>query len=115
MDDTRALAASDVANTNDVLRVLDLSRYPEEAAATLKSETETARLQEEETKKKAEEAEQRRVSATAATARAFRRRCFQAASVACMFVLLLLLRRAGRLPLRLRRLLASLLLWLRGR
>jgi hypothetical protein len=115
MDDTRALAASDVSNADDLLSVLDLTRYPEEAAATLKSETETARLQEEETQKMAEEAEQRRVSATAASARAFRRRCFQVASVACMFVLLLLLQRAGRLPLRLQRLLASLLLWLRGR
>jgi hypothetical protein len=32
-----------------------------------------------------------------------------------MFVLLLLLHRAGRLPLRLQRLLAALLLWLRRR
>jgi hypothetical protein len=126
MDDTRALSASDVTNADDVLSVLDLTRYPEQAAATLKSETEKARLLEEEAKKKAEEeklkaqadakkaedAEQRRVAATAVATRAFRRRCFKAASIACMFVLLLLLR-AGRLPLWLQRPLASLLLWLR--
>jgi hypothetical protein len=61
------------------------------------------------------EAEQGRVAAAAAAVRAFRRRCLQTASAACMFVLLLLLHRAGRLPLRMQRLLAALLLWLRRR
>jgi hypothetical protein len=40
MDDTRALTASDVTKADDVVKVLDLARYPEEAAATLKSEKE---------------------------------------------------------------------------
>ena len=62
-----------------------------------------------------EEAEQRRVAAAAASARAFRRRCVQALSAVGMCVLLLLLHRAGRLPLRLQRLLAALLPWLRRR
>jgi hypothetical protein len=148
MDDTDVLLATNVTDDDDVCSVLDLTRYPEEAAAALKSDTETARQQKEEAKKKAEEerlkaeaeakkkaeeerlkaeaeakkkeeeeeeAEQRRVAAAAAAVRAFRRRCLQAASAVCMFVLLLLLHRAGRLPLRLQRLLAALLLWLRRR
>jgi hypothetical protein len=191
MDDTDVLLATDVTDDDDVCSVLDVTRYPEEAAATLKRETETARQQKEEAKKKAEEerlkaeaeakkkaeeerlkaeaeakkkaeeerlkaeaegkkkaeeerlkaeaeakkkaeeerlkaeaeakkkaeeeAEQRRVAAAAASARAFRRRCVQALSAVGMCVLLLLLHRAGRLPLRLQRLLAALLPWLRRR
>ena len=131
MDDTDVLLATDATDDDDVCSVLDVTRYPEEAAATLKGETETARQQKEEAKKKAEEerlkaeaeakkkaeeeAEQRRVAAAAAAARAFRRRCVQALSAVGMCVLLLLLHRAGRLPLRLQRLLAALLLWLRRR
>ena len=129
MDDTDVLLATNVTDDDDVCSVLDVTRYPEEAAAALKSDTETARQQKEEAKKKAEEerlkaeaeakkeeeAEQRRVAAAAATARAFRRRCVQALSAVGMCVLLLLLHRAGRLPLRLQRLLAALLPWLRRR
>jgi hypothetical protein len=146
MDDTDVLLATDVTDDDDVCSVLDLTRYPEEAAAMLKSDTETARQQKEEAMKKTEEerlkaeaeakkkteeerlkaeaeakkkmedeAQQCRVAAAAAAVRAFRRRCLQAASAACIFVLLLLLHRAGRLPLRLQRLLAALLLWLRRR
>ena len=107
MDDTDALLATDVTDEDAVCSVLDLARYPEEAAATLKSETETAMQQKEEAKKKAEEerlkaeaeakkkaeeeADQRRVAAAAASARAFRRRWVQAASAVGMVVLLLLL------------------------
>jgi hypothetical protein len=110
MDDTRALTASDVANVGDVRSVLDLKRYPERAAVTLKSETVTARQQEKEANNKAgeerlkaevREIEQCRVAAVAAASRALRRRCFEAAATTCMLMLLLLLRRAGRLPLRL--------------
>ena len=131
MDDTDALSSADVTSADDVCSVLDLTRYPEAAAATLKSETEAVRLQEEEAKRKAEEerlkaeaeakrkveeeAEQRRVAAVAAAATAFRRRCLQAAAAACAVVLLLVLHRTGRLPLRLRRLLTVLLHWLRRR
>ena len=117
-----------------------LTRYPEAAAAALKSETEAVRLREEDAKRKAEEerlkaeaeakrneeeerlkaeaeakrkveqeAEQRRVAAVAAAATAFRRRCLQAAAAACTLVLLLVLHRSGRLPLRLRRLITVLL------
>jgi chemotaxis protein histidine kinase CheA len=159
MDDTDVLLATDVTDDDDVCSVLHVTRYPEEAAATLKRETETARQQKEEAKKKAqeerlkaeaeakkkaeeerlkaeaeakkaeeerlkaeaeakkkaeEEAKQRRVAAAAASARAFRRRCVQALSAVGMCVLLLL-HRAGRLPLRLQRLLAALLPWLRRR
>ena len=130
MDDTDVLLATDVTDDDDVCSVLDLTRYPEDAAATLKRETETARQQKEEAKKKAEEerlkaeaeatkkaeeeAEQRRVAAAVVSARAFRRRWVQAASAVGM-VVLLLLHRAGRLPLRLQRLLAALLPWLRRR
>jgi hypothetical protein len=39
----------------------------------------------------------------------------QAAAAACVVLLFLLLRRAGRLPLRLRRLLAALLFWIMRR
>ena len=144
MDDTDALSSADVTSADDVCSVLDLTRYPEAAAAALKSETEAARLQEEEAKRKAEEerlkaeaeakrkaeeerlkaeaeakrkaeeeAEQRRVAAVAAAATVFRRRCLQAAAAACALVLLLVLHRTGRLPLRLRRLLTVLLFWLR--
>jgi hypothetical protein len=210
MDETDVLLATDVTDDDDVCSVLDLTRYPEEAAATLKSDKAMARQQREEAKKKAEEerlkaeaeakkkaeeerlkaeaeakkkadeerlkaeaeakkadeerlkaeaeakkkaeeerlkaeaeakkaeeerlkaeaearmkafcfkkaedeAHQRRVAAAAAAVRVFRRRCLHAASAACMFVLLLLLHRAGRLPLRLQRLLAALLFWLRRR
>jgi len=118
MDDTRELTAADVTCADDVCRVLDLTRYPEEAAATMKAEVEAARLQEEKAEaeaKKAEEDEQRRVAAVASAARAFRRRCFQAVATACMFVLVFTMYRAGRLPLRLRRMLAALLFWLRRR
>jgi hypothetical protein len=94
MEDTRALTASDVTNFDDVCSVLDKMRYPEEAAASLKIETEKLRV---------------------AAVRAFRRRCIQAASASCILLLFLLLYRAGRLPLRLRRLIASLLLRLRRR
>jgi hypothetical protein len=52
-----------------VCGVLDLTRYPEAAAAALKSETEAARLQ------------------------PFRRRCLQASAAACALVLLFWLRR----------------------
>jgi hypothetical protein len=83
MDDTRALTASDVVNAQDVCSVLDSTRYPEESARILKSETEFR-------------------------ARVFRRRCFQAATAACLVIMLMLLHRKGRLPLRLRRLLAAL-------
>ena len=55
MDDTDALLATDVTDEDTVCSVLDLARYPEEAAATLKSETETMKQQKEEAKKKAEE------------------------------------------------------------
>jgi hypothetical protein len=175
MDDTDVLLATDVMDDDDVCSVLDVTRYPEEAAATLKRETETAMQQKTEVKKKAEEerrkaeaeakmkaeeerqaeaeakmkaeeerlkaeaeakkkakeerlkaeaeakkkaeqeAEQRRVAAAAVSARAFRRRCVQALSAVGMCVLLLLLHRAGRLPLRLQRLLAALLPWFRRR
>ena len=130
MDDTDVLLATDVTDDDEVCSVLDVTRYPEEAAATLKGETEAAMQQKEEAEKKAEEerlkaeaeakkaeeeAEQRRVAAAAASARAFRRRCVQALSAVGMCVLLLLLHRAGRLPLRLQRLLAALLPWLRRR
>jgi hypothetical protein len=54
MDAARALTAADVTSADDVCSVLDLTRYPEAAAATLKSEIEAARLQEEEAEKKAE-------------------------------------------------------------
>ena len=86
--------ASDVTNFDDVCSVLDKMRYPEEAAASLKIETEKLRV---------------------AAVRAFRRRCIQAASASCILLLFLLLYRAGRFPLRLRRLIASLLLRLRRR
>ncbi len=131
MDDTDALSSADVTSADDVCSVLDLTRYPEAAAAALKSETEAVRLQEEEAKKKAEEerlkaeaeakrkaeqeAEQRRVAAVAAAATVFRCRCLQAAAVTCALVLLLALHRTGRMPLRLRRLLTVLLFWLRRR
>ena len=118
MDDTDVLLATYVTDDDDVCSVLDLAqnffaRYPEEAAATLKGETEAAMQQKEEAEKKAEEEEarQRHVAAAAAAARIFRRRCLQAAAAACLVLLFLLLRRAGRLPLRLRRLLAALLFW----
>jgi hypothetical protein len=39
MDDTQALTASDITDTNLVCSALDLTIYPEEAAATLKKET----------------------------------------------------------------------------
>ncbi len=42
MDNTRALTAADVTSLNDVCSVLDLTRYPEASAATLKIETEEA-------------------------------------------------------------------------
>jgi hypothetical protein len=131
MDDTRALTASDVRSAADVCRVLDLTRYPEEAAGALKSEVEREQQQEEEAKKEEEErlkaeaeakkkteeeADQRRVAAAAAAATAFRRRCYHAAAAVCtLLLLLLLLQRAGRMPLRLRRLLAALLYVLRRR
>jgi hypothetical protein len=210
MDDTRVLTALDVTSADVVNSVLDLTRYPEEAAATLKNEIEAERMKEEEerlkaeaeakkkaeeerlkaeaeakkkaeeerlkaeaeakkkaeeerlkaeaeakkkaeeerlkaeaeakkkaeeerlkaeaeakkkaeeerlkaeaeAKKKAEEAERVRV---ASVARAFRRRCFQAAAAACMFLLFFALYRADRLPSQLRRLLAVLLFRLRRR
>ena len=112
MDDTDALSSADVTSADDVCSVLDLTRYPEAAAATLRRETEAVRLQEEEAEK---EAEQRRVAAVAAAATAFRRRCLQAAAAACALVLLLVLHRTGRLPLLLRRLLTVLLFWRRRR
>jgi hypothetical protein len=56
MDDTRALTALDVANAVDVCRALDLTRYPEDAAATLRIKTEAARQREEETQKEVDEA-----------------------------------------------------------
>ncbi len=96
MDDTRVLTAADVESVDDAYGVLELTRYPEAAAATLKSEMEAMRLH--------------RAAAVAATVRAFRRRCLQAAAAACA-LLLLLLHRTGRLPLRLRRLLDLLLFW----
>jgi hypothetical protein len=112
MDDTDVLLATDVTDDDDVCSVLlHVTRYPEEAAATLKRETETAMQQKEEAKKKAEE---ERLKAES-EARAFRRRCVQALSAVGMCVLLLLLHRAGRLPLRLQRLLAALLPWIRRR
>ncbi len=43
MDDTDVLLATDVTDDDDVCSVLDLTRYPEHAAATLKRETETRR------------------------------------------------------------------------
>jgi hypothetical protein len=92
MDDTRALSASNVTNIDDLCSVLDETRYPEKDAAALKKKTEH----------------------DAAAARKFYRRCVQAASAVCMFVLLLLLHRSGRLPFRLRRLFAA-LHWLRRR
>jgi len=128
MDNTDALSSADVTRADYVYSVLDLTRYPEAAAATLKRETEAVMLQEQEAKRKAEEdrlkaeaeaeakkkvereAEQCRVAAAAATARTFRRRCLKVAAAACALVLLLVLQRTGRLPLRLRRLLAALLL-----
>ena len=70
-----------------------------------------------EAKEEADEAEQLRVASSIST-RAFRRRCLQAAASACVLLLLLLLlvlHRAGRLPLRLRRMIIALLLWLRRR
>ncbi len=88
MDDTAALSASDVTSDEDVSRVLDLSRYPEEDAASQKA------------------------CHDAAVARKFRFRCARAAAVMCVLVLLFLLLRAGKLRLRLRRLLTA-LLWLR--
>jgi hypothetical protein len=87
-------------------------RLKAEAEAKSKAEDERLKAEAEAKKKAEDEAEHLRV---AAAVRAFRRRCLQAASAACMFVLLLLLHRAGRLPLRLQRLLAALLLWLRRR
>jgi GTPase SAR1 family protein len=93
MDDTRALTASDVTNLDDVCSVLDKTCYSEEAAASLKKKTEKLRV----------------------AAVRFRRRCIQAASACCALLLFLLLFRAGRLPLRLQRLIASLLLRLRRR
>jgi hypothetical protein len=128
MDDTDALSSADVVNEDDVCSVLDLTRYPEAAAATLRRQLEAVRMQEHEAKRKAEEerlkveaeaeakkkvdreAEQCRAAATAAAARTFRRRCMQVAAAACALVLLLVLQRTGRLSLRLRRLLAALLL-----
>ena len=86
-----------------------------EAEAKKKAEEERLKAEAEAKKKAEEEAEQRRVAAAAASARAFRRRCVQALSAVGMCVLLLLLHRAGRLPLRLQRLLAALLPWLRRR
>jgi hypothetical protein len=145
MDDTDALAASDVSCASDVCNVLNLERYPEEAAAALKSQVETTLLQEVEAKKKAEEerlkaeaetkkradeeklqaeaeakkrvdeAEQHRIAVVAATTRAFRRRCLQSTAAACAIALLLLLHHMGRLPLQLRRVLGVLLFWRRRR
>ena len=115
MDDTRALTAADVTSADDVCGVLDLTRYPEAAAATLNSEMEVVTLLEEETTKKVEEDRLKAQSEVAAAARSFRCRCLQAAAVACALVLLLLLYRNGRLPMRLRRLLHLLLFWMRRR
>ncbi len=42
MDDTRTLTAMDVTSAGDVCSVLDLTRYPEASAETLKIETEEA-------------------------------------------------------------------------
>ncbi len=42
MDDTRALAAVDVTSADAVCSVLDLTRYPEASAATLRTEMEEA-------------------------------------------------------------------------
>ncbi len=47
MDDTDALLATDVTDDDAVCSVLELARYPDEAAARFKSETETAKQEEE--------------------------------------------------------------------
>ena len=91
MDGTRALTAADVKSAGDVCSVLDLTRYPEVAAATLKSEAEAVKLKAEEAKKKA-------AVATAPS-------CSHGESVSLPLpvlpVLPVLLYRTGRLPLRL--------------
>jgi hypothetical protein len=66
-------------------------------------------------KKKAEEGRLKAEAEVNAVAAAFRRRCLQAVVVACVVLLIVVLHRAGRLPARLRRLLAAFLLWRRWR
>ena len=87
-------------------------RLKAEAEAKKKAEEERLKA-EAEAKKKAQEDSER--SLVAAAAAAFRRRCFQAAVVACLFLLCLVFHRVGRMPERLRRLIAAFLLWRRWR
>ena len=87
-------------------------RLKAEAEAKKKAEEERLKAEAEAKKNAEEDAERRLVAAAAA---AFRRRCLQAAVVACVVLLMVVLHRAGRLPARLRRLLAALLLWRRWR
>ena len=82
----------------------------------LKAEAEAKKKAEEERlKAEAEARKDAERSLVAAAAAAVRRRCLQAAVIACVFVLFVVLHRAGRLPARLRRLLAAFLLWRRWR
>jgi hypothetical protein len=83
-----------------------------EAGAKKKAEEEMLKAESEANQKAEEDAEHSLVAAVAA---AFRRRCLQAAIVACVVLLFVVLYRAGRLPARLRRLFAALLLWRRWR
>ncbi len=101
MDDTLALTACDVTSTDEAFDVLDLTRYLEAAAATVKSEMEARRLV---AGRATKEAAQKHVVELAAAARSLRRRCLHATAGACLLVLLLLLRRAGGLQLLLQRL-----------
>ncbi len=104
---TDVISSTDVMSADDICTVLNLTHYPEEAAATLKTEIETVRLQEEQAKKKMEEerlkgeneAKKRQEDlSVAASATAFHRCCMQVAAAACVIVLCVVLHRKVRPP-----------------
>ena len=63
MDDTDALTATDVTSADVACKVLDLTRYPEACAVTVKNELEAQKARDEEERKRREEDEERRRAA----------------------------------------------------